>query len=75
MLAQGRPELREAPGRASNSDMSDETLPPQDISDDASEECAPTERAPSRSKLHTPPRGVALSVLWWCEDEGEKGAG
>ena len=51
--------------------MSDETLLPSDNSDDACDVCAPTERDPSRATLATPPRGVALSVLWWLETEGD----
>ena len=48
--------------------MSDEALVQPAFSDEACDECAPTERDPSR-----PARGVALSVLWWLErDDAER---
>ena len=47
--------------------MSDENLIPPAFSDEACDECAPTERDPSR-----PARGVALSVLWWLEKDVER---
>ena len=49
--------------------MSDERLPPADSSDDACEECAPTERDPIALLPRLPARGVALSVLWWLEGD------
>ena len=71
MVAQGDRGLRDRGGRASNSGMSDETLLRPEFSDDACEECAPTERDPSTTHA-TPPRGVALSVLWWLETDEEQ---
>jgi hypothetical protein len=49
--------------------MSDETLPSPVISVDTVDECAPTERDPLLLAVATPPRGIALSVLWWLERE------
>jgi hypothetical protein len=52
--------------------MSDASLIPPGFSDDACDEAAPTERDPGRpSATSLPPRGVALSVLWWLEGEAE----
>jgi len=47
--------------------MSDENLVPPAFSDEACDECAPTERDASR-----PARGVALSVLCWLEKDVER---
>jgi hypothetical protein len=53
--------------------MSDASLIPPGFSDDACDEGAPTERDPGRAAATTsaPPRGVALSVLWWLEGDAE----
>jgi hypothetical protein len=52
--------------------MSDASLIPPGFSDDACDEGAPTERDPGRASAPSlPPRGVALSVLWWLEGEAE----
>jgi hypothetical protein len=52
--------------------MSDASLIPPGFSDDACDEGAPTERDPGRATATSPPpRGVALSVLWWLEGEAE----
>jgi hypothetical protein len=55
---------------ASNSGMSDETLRAPEFVDDADAE-APTERDPRVHDAVTgmPPRGIALSVLWWLEGD------
>ena len=45
------------------------------LSNDALEECAPTERDPHRSTLELPARGVALSVLWWLESDADGAPG
>ncbi len=57
--------------------MSDESLSSPELSVDAVDECAPTERDPSLLAVGTPSRGIALSVLWWLEgeDAGESRAG
>jgi hypothetical protein len=47
--------------------MSDERLPSPQSTDDAVDDSAPTERDPGPRRSMTPPRGVALSVLWWLE--------
>ena len=55
---------------ASNSDMSDEFEKMPILSDEASDECAPTERDPTTATPRppmAPSRGAALSVLWWLE--------
>jgi len=49
--------------------MSDENLYSPASTVDSVDECAPTERDPSRLAVATPSRGVALSVLWWLEGE------
>jgi hypothetical protein len=56
--------------------MSYECLFSPELSVDAVDACAPTERDPSRLAVATPARGVALSVLWWLEGEepNENGA-
>jgi hypothetical protein len=52
--------------------MSDASLIPPGFSDDACDEGAPTERDPGRvTAMSAPPRGVALSVLWWLEGEAD----
>jgi hypothetical protein len=53
--------------------MSDASLIPPGFSDEACDEGAPTERDPGRVGAATsvPPRGVALSVLWWLEGEAQ----
>jgi hypothetical protein len=64
---------------ASNSGMSDESLVdaefPTECADPTDAE-APTERDPRfHDGLATkPPRGVALSVLWWLEGDAESTA-
>lgn len=57
---------------ASNSRMSDETHAASEFLDPADAE-APTERDPRAHEAFSgmPPRGVALSVLWWLEGETE----
>jgi hypothetical protein len=56
--------------------MSDASLIPPGFSDDACDEGAPTERDPGRvTAASAPPRGVALSVLWWLEGEAEDAHG
>ena len=62
--------MRGRPGGASNSYMSDVSLSSPELSVDAVDECAPTERDPSLHAVGTPSRGVALSVLWWLEGDG-----
>ena len=64
--------MRGRPDGASNSCMSDECLFSPELSVDAVDECAPTERDPSRLSVATPSRGVALSVLWWLEGEANE---
>lgn len=49
--------------------MSDEGLSLPSNSAHAVDDCAPTERDPSRLAVGTPSRGVALSVLWWLDGE------
>ncbi len=63
--------LRARRGGASNSDMSDETRDETEFTAPADVE-APTERDPRVGELASgmPARGVALSVLWWLEDDG-----
>ncbi|MBS2011826.1 MAG: hypothetical protein JST00_02835 [Deltaproteobacteria bacterium] len=41
----------------------------REYGDDAGDECPPTEPDPSTGPSSMPPRGVALSVLWWLDDE------
>lgn len=55
---------------ASHSLMSDETRLDREIADPTDAE-APTERDPRMPEALTgaPPRGVALSVLWWLEGD------
>lgn len=57
---------------ASNSGMSDETRFDAEFTDPTDVE-APTERDPRvhESLASMPPRGVALSVLWWLEGDAE----
>lgn len=43
-----------------------------EMSVDAVDESAPTERDPSRLAVATPSRGVALSVLWWLEGQADE---
>jgi len=41
----------------------------REYGDDAGEECPPTEPDPGGPSSSMPARGVALSVLWWLDDE------
>lgn len=60
---------------ASNSGMSDETRVESGFIDPTDAEAA-TERDPRvhESLASMPPRGVALSVLWWLEGDAESSA-
>jgi hypothetical protein len=51
--------------------MSDERLLSPEMTNDAIDCAAPTEREPT---VPPPPpsRGTALSVLWWRESDGDK---
>lgn len=51
--------------------MSDERLCLPDFAVDAVDECAPTEREPSLRTRAAALRGIALSVLWWSEGDGQ----
>ena len=51
--------------------MSDENRIQSCFSDDVCDECAPTEHDAGRPSHGLPPRGAALSVLWWLDGEGD----
>ena len=53
--------------------MSDESLPLPNSAVDAVDDAAPTERAPSVGAIPVPARmhGMALTLLWWRDDERE----
>ncbi|MBX3190213.1 MAG: hypothetical protein KF819_24655 [Labilithrix sp.] len=48
--------------------MSDVKLDGPGFMDASEEECPPTEPDPARQ---LPPRGAALSVLWWLEGDSD----
>jgi hypothetical protein len=53
--------------------MSDERLPLPNFTVDAVDDEAPTERAPAVGPAPVPARmrGMALTLLWWRDDERE----
>jgi hypothetical protein len=55
--------------------MSDERLLSPEMTDDAVDGSAPTERepslTPSAAPSSSPARGSALSVLWWVESQDD----
>jgi len=50
--------------------MSDVSHEGPHFDDDTIDECPPTERDPSAPASARLPRGAALSVLWWMDEDG-----